>query len=55
MLVISRFYGITIRVNPREHLPPHFHVEYAGDNAEPTLHREPLHFETVHLATRSYK
>jgi succinate dehydrogenase / fumarate reductase flavoprotein subunit len=29
--------------------------EYAGDNAEPTLHREPLQFETVHLATRSYK
>ena len=29
--------------------------EYAGDNAEPTLHREPLQFEAVHLATRSYK
>jgi len=29
--------------------------EYMGDDAEPVLHREPLHFETVHLATRSYK
>jgi succinate dehydrogenase / fumarate reductase flavoprotein subunit len=29
--------------------------EYAGDDVVPTLHREPLHFETVHLATRSYK
>ncbi len=33
MPIISRFYGITIRVNPREHLPPHFHVQYADDNA----------------------
>ena len=29
--------------------------EYTGDNAHPTLHREPLEFETVHLAQRSYK
>jgi succinate dehydrogenase / fumarate reductase flavoprotein subunit len=29
--------------------------EYMGDDAEPTLHQEPLHFEAVHLATRSYK
>ena len=33
MPIISRFYGITIRVNPREHLPPHFHAQYADDNA----------------------
>ncbi|MEP6709938.1 MAG: fumarate reductase/succinate dehydrogenase flavoprotein subunit [Verrucomicrobiota bacterium] len=26
-----------------------------GQVAEPKLHREPLHFETVHLAQRSYK
>jgi succinate dehydrogenase / fumarate reductase flavoprotein subunit len=29
--------------------------EYAGENAPPTLHKEELHFENVHLATRSYK
>ncbi len=29
--------------------------EYMGDDAEPILHREALRFETVHLATRSYK
>jgi succinate dehydrogenase / fumarate reductase flavoprotein subunit len=29
--------------------------EYAGANAPPTLHREPLVFESVQLSTRSYK
>ena len=29
--------------------------EYTGDNASPRLHREPLTFESVHLAQRSYK
>ena len=29
--------------------------EYTGDNANPTLHKEPLEFESVHLAQRSYK
>jgi succinate dehydrogenase / fumarate reductase flavoprotein subunit len=29
--------------------------EHAGVDAEPTLHKEPLKFEEVHLATRSYK
>ena len=29
--------------------------EYAGDNASPVLHKEPLVFENVKLATRSYK
>ena len=32
-----------------------FAWEYQGDGAEPKLHREPLVFESVHLATRSYK
>ena len=33
-----------------------FAWEYQGnETAEPKLHREPLHFESVHLATRSYK
>jgi succinate dehydrogenase / fumarate reductase flavoprotein subunit len=29
--------------------------EYVGDNSPPQLHKEPLEFEAVHLATRSYK
>lgn len=29
--------------------------EYLGDDAEPSLHREPLIYENVKLATRSYK
>ncbi|HJS47560.1 MAG TPA: fumarate reductase/succinate dehydrogenase flavoprotein subunit [Gemmatimonadales bacterium] len=29
--------------------------EWTGEGAEPSLHREPLAFENVHLATRSYK
>jgi succinate dehydrogenase / fumarate reductase flavoprotein subunit len=29
--------------------------EYTGDTAAPVLHKEPLAFEAVHLATRSYK
>ncbi|MEP7346875.1 MAG: succinate dehydrogenase (quinone) flavoprotein subunit, partial [Gemmatimonadaceae bacterium] len=29
--------------------------EHRGDGQVPMLHKEPLHFENVHLATRSYK
>jgi succinate dehydrogenase / fumarate reductase flavoprotein subunit len=29
--------------------------EYTGDLANPVLHKEPLEFENVHLAQRSYK
>jgi succinate dehydrogenase / fumarate reductase, flavoprotein subunit len=29
--------------------------EYAGDDASPVLHKEPLIFDAVHLAQRSYK
>ena len=29
--------------------------EYAGDGKAPTLNKEPLQFENVHLSTRSYK
>jgi succinate dehydrogenase / fumarate reductase flavoprotein subunit len=32
-----------------------FAWEFQGDGQRPKLHREPLHFETVHLAQRSYK
>jgi hypothetical protein len=30
---ISRFYGITIRVNFSDHSPPHFHAQYAEHEA----------------------
>ena len=32
-----------------------FAWEFQGDRQPPKLHREPLHFETVHLTQRSYK
>ena len=32
-----------------------FAWEFQGHGQRPKLHREPLHFETVHLAQRSYK
>jgi succinate dehydrogenase / fumarate reductase flavoprotein subunit len=32
-----------------------FAWEFQGDGQPPKLHREPLHFETVHLTQRSYK
>ena len=32
-----------------------FAWEYQGDGAKPKVHAEPLVFESVHLATRSYK
>jgi succinate dehydrogenase / fumarate reductase flavoprotein subunit len=32
-----------------------FAWEFCGDSEPPKLHREPLHFETVHLTQRSYK
>ena len=31
---ISRFYGLRITMNYNEHLPPHFHVEYAEYEAQ---------------------
>jgi len=30
--VISRFFGILITINYREHDPPHFHASYSGKN-----------------------
>ena len=31
---ISRFYGIVIQIYYGDHLPPHFHVNYAGHAAK---------------------
>jgi len=33
MPVVSKFYGIMIKMFYEEHNPPHFHVEYAEHNA----------------------
>ncbi len=33
MPIVSRFFGITIRVNPRDHSPPHFHAKYGENEA----------------------
>lgn len=33
MPIISTFFGILIRINSRDHNPPHFHAEYQGFKA----------------------
>ena len=37
MPVISTFFGILIRMYYKEHGPPHFHAEHAGDQATYTF------------------
>ncbi|MBI1903494.1 MAG: DUF4160 domain-containing protein [Planctomycetia bacterium] len=34
MPCISEFFGIAISMYYNDHAPPHFHAEYAGDEAE---------------------
>jgi hypothetical protein len=34
MPVVSRFFGVTIRMYYDEHNPPHFHASYGGHEAE---------------------
>ena len=31
---ISRFYGIVVQIYYADHVPPHFHVQYAGETAK---------------------
>lgn len=33
MGLLSTFYGIIVRMNSRDHNPPHFHVQYQNYNA----------------------
>ena len=33
MPIIATFFGILVRINSRDHNPPHFHVEYQGFKA----------------------
>jgi hypothetical protein len=30
MPTISRFFGLAIRIHPKDHAPPHFHVYHSG-------------------------
>lgn len=39
MPTISTFYGIVIQMFFRDHLPPHFHVKYAGSHATFEIHK----------------
>jgi len=34
--IISRFFGILVTINYREHDPPHFHAWYPGREAQTT-------------------
>jgi hypothetical protein len=36
---IARFFGISIVMRSNDHLPPHFHVRYAGQRATVTIRR----------------
>ena len=38
MPTISAFYGIVIRLYWKDHFPPHFHAEYAGDEVAVDIH-----------------
>ena len=40
--IIASFFGIVIRMYSREHLPPHFHAEYQGQEADFALDGELL-------------
>ena len=35
---ISEFFGVVIAMYFSDHNPPHFHAEYAGDEAEFSIH-----------------
>ena len=34
MSELCRFHGLIIRMHPKDHPPPHFHVEYSGREAQ---------------------
>ena len=38
MPVVSRFFGIAIAFYWEDHLPPHFHAKYSGDEAMIDIH-----------------
>ena len=38
MPVVSRFFGIIIAFYWEDHLPPHFHAKYSGDEAMVDIH-----------------
>lgn len=42
MPVVSRFFGIVISLNYRDHNPPHFHASYGDDDHLPLNQIPPL-------------
>lgn len=48
---ISRFFGIVIQMYYDEHLPPHFHALYGGDEAQFAI--DPIHILHGQLPTRA--
>lgn len=48
---VSRFFGITIRMFFDEHLPPHFHASYGGDEAQIGI--EPIQVLNGQLPSRA--
>ena len=50
---LSRFYGIRIRMNYREHGPPHFHAEYGEYEALTTI--DDLRVLSGHLPPRALR
>ena len=49
---ISRFFGIIITMNYNDHVPPHFHARYGGDQA--TIAIETLRVLGGRLSPRSW-
>ena len=47
---VSRFFGVVIRMYFDEHLPPHFHANYGGDEAQIGI--EPIQILNGQLPTR---
>jgi hypothetical protein len=48
---VSRFFGIIIRMYYDDHLPPHFHASYSGDEAQIGI--EPIQVLNGQLPSRA--
>jgi hypothetical protein len=52
MPVLSRFYGLVVFMNYREHNPPHFHARYQGFEVSVEIESGVV---TGHMPTRALK
>ena len=52
MPVLSRFYGLVVYMNYREHNPPHFHARYQGFEVSVEIESGVV---TGHMPTRALK